>query len=39
MTGLDFEVMQLEVSERWQPTDKNIEVVHNFTDVRAKIDF
>ena len=36
-TGLDFEQLQLVVSERWKPTDKPIYMVHNHTDVRANI--
>lgn len=30
--------MTLDPSERWEPTDKSIYFVHNFTDVRATID-
>ena len=37
--GLDYERMQLTLSERWRPTDKNIYLIHNFTDVRQAIDF
>jgi len=33
-TGIDFEKMTLTLSERWEETDKNIILVHNFTDVR-----
>jgi hypothetical protein len=36
-TGLDFELMNIELSEEWSETDKPIYFVHNFTDVRAEI--
>jgi len=39
MTGLDFETMKYTLSEKWEPTDKDIYFVHNFTDVRAEINF
>ena len=35
--GLDFEKMQLDLSNRWKDTDKNLHLVLNFTDVRAHI--
>lgn len=37
--GLDFEQMQVDLSPHWKPTDKDIYLIHNFTDVRAKIEF
>jgi len=37
--GLDFEQMQVTLSQHWAPEDKNVYLVHNFTDVRAKVDF
>ena len=39
LVGLDFEQMSMEASWRWEEWDKSIYFVHNFTDVRAKIDF
>jgi hypothetical protein len=37
--GLDFEEMQVDLSPHWKPTDANVYFVHNFTDVRAKVEF
>ena len=37
-TGLDFEKMDVEMSEEWKPTDGSLYFVHNFTDVRAAIE-
>jgi hypothetical protein len=37
-TGIDFESMDIEQSERWRPEDKNIYLVHNYSDVRALMD-
>jgi hypothetical protein len=37
-TGLDFEEMQLYMSENWKEDDKNLYLVHNWTDVREAID-
>jgi hypothetical protein len=37
--GLDFMSMQVDLGARWVPTDKDVYIIHNFTDVRAKIDF
>jgi hypothetical protein len=37
--GLDFDKMQVTLSNQWLPTDKDVYLVHNFTDKRAKIDF
>lgn len=37
-TGLDFEQMQVTLSEEWRDTDKSIYLVHNWTDIRAAID-
>jgi len=39
MTGLDYEQMTVDASERWEPTDKSIYLVHNWTDIRRAIDF
>jgi len=36
--GLDWEQMQVGLSERWAETDKSIYFVHNFTDVRHEYD-
>jgi len=38
LTGLDFEQVQLTMSQRWEDTDKPIYLVHNFTDVREAIE-
>jgi hypothetical protein len=38
MTGLDFEEMTMTQSEEWKVTDHNLYLVHNWTDVRAKIE-
>lgn len=38
-SGLDWLQMQVDLSSRWETTDKDIQFVHNFTDVRAQIDF
>jgi len=35
--GIDWENVQVEVSERWVPTDKAIWMVHNHSDVRSNI--
>jgi predicted metalloendopeptidase len=37
-TGVDYERMLVERSEKWLETDKNVYVVHNFSDVRALMD-
>ncbi len=37
--GLDFDMMQVTLSPHWNPNDKDLYLVHNFTDVRAKFDF
>lgn len=37
-SGLDFEKMTLQLSDRWEEGDRSIYLVHNFTDVRAKIE-
>ena len=37
--GVDFTTMQIDLSPHWKPTDKDLYLIHNFTDVRAKIDF
>ena len=31
--------MQVTLSPHWKPTDKDVYIIHNFTDVRAKVDF
>jgi hypothetical protein len=36
MTGLDYEKLTIDASERWEASDKSIYLVHNFTDVRVK---
>ena len=38
MTGVDYESMRMDLSEKWEETDKPIYLVHNWTDVRAAID-
>lgn len=35
--GLDFERMEMEVSERWQPSDLNTYFVFNFTETREAV--
>jgi hypothetical protein len=35
--GLDFTTMRYSISNRWQPTDLNVKIMTNFTDVRASI--
>jgi hypothetical protein len=37
--GLDFDRMQVTLSPHWNPNDKDLYLIHNFTDVRAKFDF
>lgn len=37
--GIDFTKMQIDLSPHWKPTDKDVYFIHNFTDVRAQIDF
>ena len=37
-TGVNFESMRVSLSERWKPWDKPIHLVHNFSDVREKIE-
>lgn len=34
MTGLDYEQLTIDASERWEESDKSIYLVHNWTDVR-----
>jgi hypothetical protein len=36
--GLDFDRMLLSLSPIWQPTDKGVNLVMNFTDVRVKVE-
>lgn len=38
-TGVNFEGMEIEVSELWQPNDGSIHFVHNFTDQREAFNF
>ena len=38
-TGLDYEEMRIDLSEKWEETDAPIYFIHNFTDIRAAIDF
>ena len=33
--GLDFDKFEIDLSEKWQYSDKNIIIMHNFTNVRA----
>lgn len=35
--GIDFTQMQVDLSERWRDSDKNIFLVHNFSVVREAI--
>jgi len=37
-TGVDFETMKIEMSEKWEHSDKPVYIVHNYTDVRAIMD-
>jgi len=39
MTGLDYEELIIDASERWEESDKSLYLVHNWTDVREAIDF
>jgi hypothetical protein len=39
MTGLDYEKLIITASERCEEWDKDIYLVHNWTDVRQQIDF
>ena len=36
-TGIDFDQMEVDLSERWQNDDKNIMIMTNFSLVRAAI--
>ena len=36
-TGIDFNQMEVDLSERWQPNDKNIMIMANFSLVRAAL--
>jgi hypothetical protein len=36
-SGLDFDTMQMDMSERWQDTDQNIFLVFNFTESREAV--
>ena len=36
-SGLDFDTMRMEMSERWQATDQNIYLVFNFTESREAV--
>ena len=38
-SGLDFDQMLMEVSERWEPEDKPIFMVFNFTESREAVNF
>jgi hypothetical protein len=38
LTGLNFEKLRIDMSERWMNTDHPIYLSHNFSDVRAAID-
>jgi hypothetical protein len=37
--GLDFNKMRITLSPHWNPNDKDLYLIHNFTDVRAKFEF
>jgi hypothetical protein len=37
-TGLDYDQMTIDASERWQETDKHLYFVHNFTQATAGMD-
>jgi hypothetical protein len=37
-SGLNFENMRIELSERWEQADKDVYFVSNFSDVRASIE-
>lgn len=37
--GIDFTQMRFDLSSRWTTTDKNLYLVHNFTDIRAQVEF
>ena len=39
MTGLDYEELTITASERWEEWDKGLYLVHNWTDIRAAINF
>ena len=39
MTGLDYEKLQFDLSEKWEEWDEPIYLVHNWTDVRQAIEF
>lgn len=36
-TGLNFENLKIELSERWEETDGNVYLYHNFSDIRVAI--
>lgn len=36
--GLDFTKMQIDLSERWTATDKDLYLIMNFTDVREAVE-
>jgi hypothetical protein len=36
--GLDWDKMKISLGERWAPKDHPVYFVHNFTDIRAKMD-
>jgi hypothetical protein len=37
--GIDFTKMWIDLSPLWSPADKDLYLIHNFTDTRSKIDF
>jgi hypothetical protein len=37
-SGIDYEQMTIDMSDRWEETDRNLYLVHNYTDVRAIMD-
>lgn len=38
-TGLDYEKLQFDMSQLWEEWDEPIYIMHNWTDIRAAIDF
>jgi hypothetical protein len=37
--GIDFTKMWIDLSPLWSLADKDLYLIHNFTDTRSKIDF
>jgi len=38
-SGLDFDIMKVEISERWKPTDLDTFFVFNYTESREAVNF